>query len=55
MKTLRDVMVIVATLAALAGVIYGGYWIAKRVSYALFYGDMVEDTVRRMVKPEALK
>ena len=34
---------------------YGCYWVAKTVSYKLFYKDMVEQTVREMVKPESLK
>lgn len=35
--------------------IYGSYWIAKSVSYSMWYEDMVEKTVREMVKKEALK
>lgn len=37
-----------------AGLIYGVYWVAKTVSYEIFYEDMVQDTVREMVKPEYL-
>lgn len=37
------------------GVICGCYWVAKSLSYALFYKDMVQETVRNMVKKEALK
>lgn len=35
--------------------LYGAYWVAKNVSYALFYEDMVQETIREMVKPEYLK
>lgn len=40
---------------ALVGLLtYGGYWIAKTVSYKIFYSAMVEGTVTDMVKPECL-
>ena len=35
--------------------IYGTYWIAKTVSYSIFYESMVEDTIIEMVKQESLK
>jgi len=35
--------------------VYGSYWVAKTVSYTIFYEDMVKDTVRQMVKDECLK
>ena len=35
--------------------LYPFYWAAKTVSYEIFYKDMVQDTVREMVKPECLK
>ena len=35
--------------------VYGAYWVAKHVSYALFYEDMVVQTIRDQVKPDALK
>lgn len=34
---------------------YGMYWIAKTVSYTIFYEDMVQETIQEMVKPEYLK
>ena len=33
---------------------YGCYWVAKTVSYSLFYADMVEETIQETVKPECL-
>lgn len=45
------ILVIVAVLVA----IYGAYWIAKTVSYMIFYEDMVKATVREMVKKDSLK
>ena len=35
--------------------IYGGYWIAKTVSYKLFYKNMVQNSIIEMVKSESLK
>ena len=35
-------------------VIYGVYWVAKSVSYEIFYEDMVQDTVCEMVTAEYL-
>ena len=35
-------------------IIYTSYWIIKKVSYTLFYEDMVEETVRSMVKQDSL-
>jgi len=35
--------------------LYGTYWVAKNVSYAIFYEDMVQQTITEMVKPEYLK
>ena len=34
--------------------VYGCYWVAKTVSYKVFYEDMVQKTVTEMVEPEAL-
>jgi len=45
----------VYVLLLLPPVIYGSYWVAKHVSYAWFYRDMVEQTVRDMVKASALR
>jgi hypothetical protein len=35
-----------AGLILLGFIIYGCYWVAKTVSYEIFYADMVEDTVK---------
>jgi len=42
-------------VALVLGAIYGGYWVAKTVSYSIFYKSMVETTIKDMVKPESLK
>ena len=52
---MKSLISIVGGLILFCGILYGTYWIAKTVSYEIFYEDMVEDTVREMVKPEYLK
>lgn len=34
--------------------IYGAYWIAKKISYNIFYKNMVKQTIIEMVKKECL-
>lgn len=44
-----------AGFAAIACLLFGMYWLAKNGSYWLWYEDMVKETIREMVKQEALK
>ncbi len=48
--------IIFATLGFIAVVlmIYSSYWVAKTVSYNLFYDDMVIETITEIVKSECL-
>jgi hypothetical protein len=55
MKTIKATIEIIAAVAILCAFIYGCYWIGKRVSYGLFYQDMVEGTVAEMVLDECLR
>ena len=52
---MKDTLTAVLGLALTCCVLYGCYWLAKTVSYAVFYEGMVEQTVRDMVKPDALR
>ena len=52
MKAFLSVVVFVVVFL---GVIYGGFWIAKKTSYFFFYEDFVKETIKEVVKPEALK
>lgn len=36
------------------GFVFSMFWITKTGSYWLFYEDMVQDTIKEMVKPEYL-
>jgi len=47
--------IIVVAVAASIFFIYGCYWVAKTVSYSVFYKNMVQQTITEMVKPESLK
>ena len=42
-------------VVAICFLIYGMYWIVKTGSYWFFYEDMVQDTIREMVKAGSLK
>jgi len=53
-KNLFYLFLIILGLAAACGVIYGCYWIAKTVSYSIFYEDMIIETVKELVKQSAL-
>lgn len=55
MKTFGGILTVLAGIALICGVIYGLYWVAKSASYVLFYESMVQQTVRELVKKEALK
>lgn len=39
----------------LLGAIYGGFLISRKISYEIFYENLVQQTVRDMVKPEAIR
>ena len=53
-KILKSAMTIIIFLSIIA-CLYGAYWVAKNVSYNLFYEDMVKATITEMIKPESLK
>jgi hypothetical protein len=54
MKNLKTAGLIIGAVLLAISAVYGCYWIAKSVSYAIFYEGMVEQTIREMVKPEYL-
>lgn len=45
----------ILTIVFMCALIYGMYWIFKTFSYFFFYEDMVQDTIRELVKQAALK
>ena len=52
--TLTIAGIIILTIVAIAPFCYGAFWLKKTPSYSWAYEDMVEQTVREMVKPEYL-
>jgi len=52
---MKEILGFIAILAAICGFIYGMYWFYKTGSYFFFYEDMVQETIREMVKPEYLR
>ena len=55
MKNLKSIGIVFGVIILIIGSLYGCYWVAKSMSYAIFYESMVEQTVREMVKPEYLR
>ena len=52
---MKNVLLGIVGVLLFCGFIYGGYWIAKTVSYSIFYEDMVKETDIELVKTESLK
>jgi FtsZ-interacting cell division protein ZipA len=52
---MKNLFLSIAGIVCIIAIIYGAYWIVKTVSYQVFYKEMVEQTMRNMVKPECLK
>ena len=44
----------IAVLLVLSIGMYGVFWLSKKISYEIFYEDLVQQTVKDMVKPEYL-
>jgi len=53
-STIKTVAGGLAGLIAICAVVYGMYWIAKTVSYQIFYEDMVIEEIQEQVKSECL-
>ena len=53
-ETLTIAGIIILTIAAIGTFCYGAFWLKKTLSYSWAYEDMVEQTVREMVKLEYL-
>ena len=51
---MKDILKSFVGLAIMLAILYGVYWVGKNVSYAVFYEDMVLETIKQTVKPEYL-
>ena len=49
------VIQVIAAIVAFGFFLYGCYWVAKTVSYSIFYEDMVKATITEMTNEECLK
>jgi len=49
MKDWNYILMIIGGILALCLFVWGSYWVAKNVSYWLFYEDMVKETIREMI------
>jgi hypothetical protein len=54
-KAIAYILMIVAGLILFGFFIYGCYWVAKTVSYSIFYEDMVVETVKELVRENCLR
>lgn len=52
---MKSVLLWIAGIALIGAFLFGSFWLAKHGSYALWYEDMVKETIREMVKQESLK
>lgn len=52
---MKEVIQILVGIIVVVAAIWGLYWLAKTGSYFFFYESMVQDTIRELVKPGALK
>ena len=55
MRTMKTMMLRTIVVITICVFLYGAYWLTKHGSYWLWYEDMVKNTIREMVKQDALK
>ncbi len=48
-------LIAIIVIVFLIGAAYGGFLISRKISYKIFYEHLVQQTVRDMVKPDALR
>lgn len=52
---MKIILLYVVGIILVAALSFGGWLMSRKVNYHFQYKSMVEQTVREMVKPEALK
>lgn len=52
---MNKVMISLVILVLLFVIIYGGFLLTRKISYEIFYEDLVQQTIKDMVKPEYLR
>lgn len=53
-KSIPEPLILFGVMFLLCPFLYGCYWVAKTVSYNVFYEDMVEETIELKVKETCL-
>ena len=54
-KTITEACMYIVGLFIGFAFLYGAYWLLKNGSYWLWYEEMVKETIKELVKTEALK
>ena len=52
---MKDVLLVIGGIIVFGCFIYGSYWVAKTVSYNIFYEDMITESIKENVKASCLK
>jgi hypothetical protein len=52
---MKDFLVFALLMALGVFVLYGSYWVCKNVSYAIFYEDMVIQSITETVKKTCIR
>jgi len=52
---MKDLIEALLTLDILIALVYGCYWLAKNISYSVFYEEMVIDSIKEVVKRERVE
>lgn len=55
MSALKGILLGILALTLIFMIVFGGYFLQRKINYTLSYKHMVEQTVKEMVKPETLK
>ena len=54
MKNVLPIVWIMIGFLTICLCLYGSYWVAKNISYWIFYEDMVKETIRELVDKKYL-
>jgi len=54
-KNIFLITLVIAFIGVMGAIVYGLWNLERTINYNMSYKSMVEQTVREMVKPEALK
>jgi len=55
MKKVWTVLAVISAISMIVTLLYGSWMIGRKINYAIGYESTVRDTIKEMVRPEALK